>query len=287
MGITAFQREQRKHHLGSSDVATLFGLNPFQSQYDIWLEKTGQLEPDESKTSHLDTGNEFEPVILRRTERILGVLKRNQYRSAKRLGLPLGANIDALAVEHGGRPVEAKTSGLFWPVDEVWGEEGTDEVPDRVSVQAHVHMITTDTDLCYVPALFWGLRFAMYEVGRDDGMVTMIKDHTCAWWDKHVVRGIPPEGEVALDVVKRVKRDPGKIVEVSEEDMIRWRRLVSLATKVEKKKKEMVAKILQQMGDAAVGRCSIGEVYISESERSGYVVEPKTSRTVRFRKVKE
>ncbi len=174
MGITAFQRQQRRHHLGSSDVATLFGLNPFQSQYDMWLEKTGQLEPDQSKKECLDTGNEFEPIILRRAQMVLGPLKRNQYRSAKRLGLPLGANIDALALEHGGRPVEAKTSGLFWPVKEVWGEEGTDQVPDRVSVQSHVHMITTDTDLCYVPALFWGLRFSMYEVPRDEAMVTMM-----------------------------------------------------------------------------------------------------------------
>jgi len=285
--ITAYQREQRRRHLGSSDVATLFGLNPFQSEYDIWLEKTDQLQPDENRKACLDTGNEFEPIILRRAKERLGALKRNQYRSARRLGLPLGANVDALAVERDDRPVEAKTSGLFWPVSEIWGDEGTDQVPDRVNIQAHVHMITTDTDLCYVPALFWGLRFSMYEVPRDEAMVTMIKDRVCSWWQKHIVEGVAPDGSVLLEVVKRVKREPGKIAKVCEQDVARWRRLVSLQTRVEKAKEAMLAKILQQMGDADVGRCLLGDVSIVTSQREGYVVEPKLSRTARFRKARE
>lgn len=287
MGITAFQREQRKHHLGSSDMATLFGLNPYQTEFDMWLEKTGQLESDESRKTCLELGSKFESVILDDAEHWLGPLRRNQYRSAKRLGLPLGSNIDAIATERNGRPVEAKTSGLFWPVEEVWGEDGTDQVPDRVFIQCHVHMICADSDLCYAPAMFHGMRLARYEVPRDEASVTMIKDRSCEWWQKHVIEGKAPTGSVAFEVVKRMKRQEGKVVEVSLEDMTRWRRLVSLQTKLEKAKESQLAKILQQMGDAEIGRCSLGDVFIAETRRSGHVVEPKVSRTTRFRKAKD
>lgn len=288
MAITARQKEQRQHHLGSSDVATLFGLNPFQSEYDVWLEKTGQLEPDETVKPWLEAGNDFEPIILNKASRVLGKLQRSQYRSAKKLGLPLGANVDALAVDRGKRPVEAKAVGLFWPVDEAWGQEGTSEVPDRVNIQCHVHMITTDQDLCYVPSLQWGLKFAMYEVPRDEGIVSLIKARIAEWWDRHIVEGKAPEGSSpSIEVIKRVKRVPDKMVEIPAELVQRWRRYVTAEGKVRKLKEVAQADVIKVLGDAEYGTCELGTVSYLLHQQAGYTVLPKSYRSTNFKPAKK
>ncbi|MCL5280475.1 MAG: YqaJ viral recombinase family protein [Planctomycetes bacterium] len=284
MPITAYQLQQRKHHLGSSDVAALFGLNKFANAYDVWLEKTGQLAEAPGNEAQA-LGNEFETVILARAEKELGPLRRNQYRSAQRLGLPLGSNIDAIVVETG-RPVEAKTSGIWWPVEETWGEPGTDQVPDRVLIQSQVHLICTDTDLCHAPKMGWGMRQDLYEVPRDDDMVKQICDYAAAWWQRHVVEGQAPDGVPKLDTVKRCLRQTGKAVDVPGKLIEKWRRAVKLAGRVDKLKDAAQAAVLAALGDAEIGTCDLGTVTYLETYRKGHVVEPKMGRTIRWKEKK-
>ncbi|HFC9341278.1 TPA: YqaJ viral recombinase family protein, partial [Enterococcus hirae] len=40
--------EDRKKGIGGSDVATVLGLNKYKSPYQLWLEKTGQIELKDS-----------------------------------------------------------------------------------------------------------------------------------------------------------------------------------------------------------------------------------------------
>jgi len=154
MPITKTQLERRTAHIGSSDMAAILGLDPFRNAYDVYLEKTDKLEPL-VETEVMQAGSMFEDGVLQFAETKLGKLIRNQYRSAKDRGIPLGANIDAL-VSGNGNPVEAKTAGLFGPLMEVWGAQDTDEVPDRVIIQAHVHMLCADKDVCHIAAFLGG-----------------------------------------------------------------------------------------------------------------------------------
>ena len=42
--------------LGGSDVSILAGLNPFKSVHELWLEKTGQMEPSEADSEYTHFG---------------------------------------------------------------------------------------------------------------------------------------------------------------------------------------------------------------------------------------
>ncbi|MBK0348939.1 YqaJ viral recombinase family protein [Aerococcaceae bacterium zg-ZJ1578] len=56
----------RSKGIGGSDVGTLLGLNPFKSKYQLWLEKTGQLEAsDISSNVAVQIGNELENLVAR------------------------------------------------------------------------------------------------------------------------------------------------------------------------------------------------------------------------------
>ena len=55
-------RETQKG-IGGSDVATILGLNPYKSAFALWLEKTGQVKPDQIDNEYIEWGNILEPVI--------------------------------------------------------------------------------------------------------------------------------------------------------------------------------------------------------------------------------
>jgi len=153
MPITEQQRQQRKGHLGSTDVAAILGVDPWRNAYSVYAEKTGKLEDDDREKGYLSAGNIFEPGIIRWAEDQLGPIITNEHGNAifrKAEGFPIASHPDGL-VEASNEPVEAKTAGLFGPLVEQWGEPGTDELPDRIIIQCHVHMLCTDKQVCHTP----------------------------------------------------------------------------------------------------------------------------------------
>ena len=39
--------KMRTQGIGGSDAGTIVGLNPWKSKYELWLEKTGQVVPED------------------------------------------------------------------------------------------------------------------------------------------------------------------------------------------------------------------------------------------------
>jgi putative phage-type endonuclease len=251
MPITDTQKELRKTHLGSSDMAALFGLDPYKNAYDVWLEKTGQLE-DLKESEVMYAGTMFEDGVLKFAEKSLGKLKRNQYRVAQ--GFPIGSNIDAIAIELNDEPVEAKTGGLFGPLQEVWGEANTDEVPDRVIIQDHVHMLCTDRDVCHTPVFLGGRGFLMYKVNRDKVIMNQIMDESTRFWDEYVIPKIaPPNVMPSMAILKRIVRVPSKIVEIEPALIQHWQNAISSRKTAEEIEESAKAELLAALGDAEAG----------------------------------
>lgn len=50
--------------IGGSDVAAVFGISPWKTPLDLWLEKAGKLIPDESENMwQKEMGHLLEPVV--------------------------------------------------------------------------------------------------------------------------------------------------------------------------------------------------------------------------------
>jgi len=285
MTITAKQLESRRNHLGGSDIAALFGMSPFLTKYDLWLDKTGKLTPEQSTKKHLQLGNDFEPIILNIASRTLGKLRRNQYRSLKP-ELPLAVNTDAIAEDKDDCPVEGKSNGIFWPVEETWGEPGTDQVPDRVNLQAHAQMMCCRKDTCYVPALFWGLKFELYVVHLDAGIAARIAEAAVDFWQNHIVKDIPPKKtSPSLAVAKRMIRQPNSVCDIEPDLVAAW--LTAQGARLAAQKEEDAAKaaVLGALGGCEAGRFADREVTYFEQSRTGYTVKPAKYRVLRTRKV--
>ena len=53
---------ERRKGIGGSDIATLLGVNPYQSEYELWLDKSGRAGPDE-QTGAMQRGVWLEPRL--------------------------------------------------------------------------------------------------------------------------------------------------------------------------------------------------------------------------------
>lgn len=256
MPITAAQREARKKHIGGSDVAAILGLDPFKNAYDVFVEKTRELDPIK-ETQPIQIGNYLEDGLLSYAEHQLGKVRRNQYRS--RPDLYLGVNIDAI-VEQAGEPVEAKAAGMVGPTSEEWGEVLTDEVPEKYLIQGHAAMMALSTkdglgpEVCHFPVLLGWRGLCMFRIERDDVICSAIAEACVAFWEQHVLAGIPPEGiSPTPDVMRRVRRVPSSVTNLEYATWDRHRDRKAALKDAELQCLRAEGDLLAALGDAEAG----------------------------------
>lgn len=210
MAITEQQKQDRRKYLGSSEAATVLGLNPFETLADLWLKKTGRVVDDPPNDAMI-AGNMLEPVLLRYAAEQLG----QELLPARMIVEPSGhlcANIDGEL--SGNVIVEAKHTGLT----DGWGEPGTGEVPPNVAVQVSHQMFCAGAayELAVIPvALIVGrrLKFQIFNVPRDASVVQGVAEQGMEFMDKYVRRDIRPDDfHPSLSLLAKVKRTANKTV---------------------------------------------------------------------------
>jgi putative phage-type endonuclease len=287
--LTNEQRQLRRGYVGSSDSPAICGVDLFKTPWDVWAEKTGHVEPFAGNEA-TERGNLLEPVILNWAERELGVpFRRDIFHGVSRGDARLCANLDAECVVDGA-PVIVEAKSATNP-DE-WGQEGTAEVPERVLVQTHHAMAVTGYKVAYVPVLlpvFNRFEFRLYRVERNDQLAQAIAAEAEKFWTEYVVTGTPPpDSEPSLEVLRRVRRIPEKVVDVSDEIVDAWRVLRSARLKAEDEEQAAQAAVIAALGDAEAGQCPLGRlVTYFETTRKEHVVKASTFRQLRLKAAKE
>jgi len=262
MPITAKQVERRKQYLGSSDMAAICGLNPWDTAKDVWIKKVFPLTPGKG-TEATERGIYLESGLLDFASQKTGYkIIRNQFRAK---GI-FGANLDGLARLNGSSmPIgfEAKTTNL----SAEWGEEDTDQVPDYVALQCHHQMYCADLERVFIPVLttsFGRLDMRLYKIERDDALIAKLVKIGTDWWEAYVVPKIQPaDGPPArIELLKRIEREPGKIVDIPDDLVAHWDDIRRRRLDTKKLEEEALAYILQALGDAETGgRLSDGSIF--------------------------
>lgn len=292
MALTPEQLEARKKYLGSSDAAAVLGLDRFRSAWDVWAQKTGRDSGFEGNEA-TRRGVRFEPMLLDWAEEELGVkLLRDQFFAKP--NHPLCANLDALCPNE--YLVEAKSSNAVGTDSNGYGDDGSDQVPDRVTIQVHHQFAVTGLRLAYVPVVipvFGRFDFRMYRIERNDKLADVIAEKGCEFWINHVEADMPPpnpyndkECRPSIDVMKRIIRQPNKSVPVPDELVNAWLSCIENRLQSEKDCERAQAELLAAMLDADGATCSHGTLTYFETSRKGYTVEPTTYRQLRFKKGK-
>lgn len=283
----AAERQQRLH---ATDVAAILGLSPHRVGYEVWLEKSGRIEPWGGNAA-TEIGSRLEAPILDVAESELGPLRRNVLRVADGLDFPLAATLDAEL--HPQVPVEAKTSGIVGPVYGEWGEDGTDVVPPAYLVQLTVQMLCSGSDLAHLYALLGGRGIVRYRVVRDEEVVRTISEFCGRWWQRHVVEAIEPERTepVPLEVVKRIRRQPHKTIALDDsatQTIAEYELAKAKKNTWEKCLADAQANLLLLLGDAEAATLPDGRrlTYL-EQARKGYTVSDYQFRVLRIKQERQ
>jgi putative phage-type endonuclease len=281
--LTAAEIEARRDWIGASEAAAVLGIHPQRSAYEVWAEKVGDLKPFDGN-KYTDAGTRFERAVLDWAEEELGDLHRNV--PARLAGLPLGSTLDALTIG-GGVPVEAKTAGLLGPLPDGWGDEGTDQVPDCYLVQCQMQMLCTDAEAAFLAAFLHGRGFQMFKINRSEKICGYLKTYLPDWWDRHVVaRVAPPLANTSIDILKRLRREPNKTVEIATATAERYERACKEVTAAETEKKAAQAELLIELGDAEAADFGDPSRVLTfyEQTRKAHYVKESTFRVLRFSK---
>ncbi len=286
--ITEEQRQLRRKYIGSSDAAAIMGVDPYRSASDVYLEKTGQADGFEGN-ANTERGNILEPVLLDWAEKELG---RYVCRSVLHT-LPewsICCNFDGLV---GGpynarESVEAKTATN---VDE-WGAEGTDEIPTQHIIQIHQGFAVMPTlRVCWVPVLLAGFRsfdWRMYKVERNEDLAQAVANAGRTFWREHVeVRIQPADFRPSLEILKRMRREPTKIVPLAVELADRLVVARAACKQAEEEKEEAERSVLTALADAEGGDLGDGRlITYMTTTRKAYEVKEAIYRTLRIKPAK-
>lgn len=272
MAITAQQREDRKQHIGGSDVPTIMGCNPFATAHDLWLEKTGQVPAFEGNEA-TRIGTAIEPAVRQLYEQERGVFlfKPTSTFSDEATGGLLRVNPDFFEekAKRGSVIVESKSS-MQSRDDDGWGDPGTNEVPESVLYQVQAQMACCDSDIARVARLFGGYRlgFAVYEIRRDDSLIDIIREEVQAFWEL-VQSGKPPSSLPSEGSMKRRQRVSGKVAAIDPE-LVKAFDAARAAKKIAEEQEEAAKlALLAALGDADEGNIAGWSLTYREQSRTG------------------
>ncbi|WP_336951231.1 YqaJ viral recombinase family nuclease [Acinetobacter sp. AS167] len=276
----------RKKGIGGSDVAAILGFSPYKSPFQLWLDKTGRSEDSDTQSESAHFGNLLEDVVAKEFSSRMNVKVQrvNQQLSLAELGEPWAiGNIDRAVInpEIAGRVffkkgrlttdqgLECKTASEY--LSKLFGEEGSDQIPDYYLTQCLWYMKLTGFQLWHLAVLIGGNKFRMYRIERDDDLIESIFQQVKSFWFNHVIADTPPAPTCFDDVLHRwSKHVEGKQVEANSEHIKLANELIAVQNRQKANKAredEIKLAIVTNMQDAEM-MISQGNTICSYKEQS-------------------
>ncbi|MCM2983882.1 YqaJ viral recombinase family protein [Niallia circulans] len=194
----------RTKGIGGSDAGIILGLNKYRTAFELWLEKTGQVEPAEISNEAIYWGNEMENVVAKEFEkRTEKKVRRSNYMYSHPDYPYIMANLDRMVVGESAI-LECKTASAY-----LAKEWEADEIPATYLVQVQHYLGVTGKEKGYIAVLVGGNKFIWKEIERDEELINMIFEAEKHFWEYHVQQGNPPEldGSSAAEQYLKEKYD--------------------------------------------------------------------------------
>ncbi|MCV4188827.1 YqaJ viral recombinase family protein [Pseudomonas aeruginosa] len=261
----------RKQGIGSSDAAAAVGLNPYKSQLELWLEKTGRdarlpkADPHDEQ-SPMYWGNVLEPIVAwhysKRTKH--KVRRINAVLQHPNPELPwMLANIDREVI--GAEDVqilECKTAGLNGA--RLW-KEG---VPEYVQLQVMHQLAVTGKQAADVAVLLGGQTLEIHRIVRGEQMIARLIELERRFWH-YVETDTPPpaDGSASAELALRClyPEDSGQTLDLSGNAglaaaFLELKAVSQSIAEKEKREAELKQRLQQAMGDATHAEFSSGGI---------------------------
>ncbi|MFL1492165.1 YqaJ viral recombinase family nuclease [Pseudomonas antarctica] len=261
----------RKQGIGSSDAGAAVGLNPYKSQLELWLEKTGRdatlpkIDPQDEE-SPAYWGNVLEPIVAwhyskrsgNRVRRINAVLQHPDPKLPWML-----ANIDREVIGADDVQIlECKTAGINGA--RLW-KEG---VPEYVQLQVMHQLAVTGKQAADVAVLLGGQHLEIHRIERDESLIARLIDLERLFWD-YVVSDTPPPADGSDSAEQALRclypQDSGQSLDFSQDTLLctTFTELQAARESIalqEKQAVQLKQTLQQAMGDASRASFATGSI---------------------------
>lgn len=274
--------EVRKNGIGSSDAAAAVGLNPYQSQLELWLVKTGRdqglSKPDPNdETSAMYWGTLLEPIVAahytkrtgNRVRRVNAVLQHPAPDHHWML-----ANIDREVMGAADVQIlECKTAGKHG--SRLWN----DGVPEYIQLQVQHQLAVTGKQAADVAVLICGQELQVHRIHRDDRLIQKLIELESRFWH-YVTTDTPPPCDGSNSAAQALQclypRDNGERLDFREDRQMSALFTDFLDAKAQAERFEALQtqykqQIQERMGLASVADFETGSVSWKRSKDTQYL----------------
>ncbi len=284
MSLTEAQLEERRTGVGGSDAATVLGINPYNTAYELYLDKLGEAppeDPDFLKESRYWGSVLEQPVCDRYAEETgYKIQKANQLIRSKEHPFML-ANIDRKVVGEDRKiGFEAKTAAR----PEGWGDSGSNEIPPYIMCQVQHYLAVTGYDHWDLAVLIGNRDYRSYRINPIESIITDLIEAEEEFWDR-VQAKVAPDPQWQSAATTRLFKNlypgtNGSVVQLP--DIARKYHAVLGDAQAQRKLFDGVIegcknRIAMLMGEAAVGILGDGVGAYTRKEQTRKAFEVKES----------
>lgn len=181
------------HGIGGSDAAAIVGCDPYRQAMDVYLVKTGEIEPNQNLEQENEAvlwGNRLEGVIAEEWSRRAGqaIVTRADAFVHPEHSFIIG-HVDGL-VEGKKEGLEVKARGAF--AAEEYGPSGGDQVKESDILQCQHYMACTGYGMWNMAVLIGGQELRSYKIPRDESLLSNLIELEYRFWSA-VERRVPPD----------------------------------------------------------------------------------------------
>lgn len=238
--LTAEQRgEERARGLGASDIATIAGVNPFRTAFELYLEKIGELDPDaridEAARGRMERGHRLEDVALEWDRDISGEPFERVSRTVWHPRLPfMFCHPDARRKPWSKtrRLIEVKTTARKWTA-----------IPRYVELQVVAQMACTGATSADIVVLGFDGPPTRFTLERDEQMIEAVEQLATAFWSRVVNREPPPldGSDGAVKYLDRLRTDDGEELRADQAQAQAVQRMLDLNAEITRLEAERAA----------------------------------------------
>lgn len=245
----------RESGIGSSEVATIVGLNPWETPYQLWRRKRG-LDPSKTESFAMKAGHYLEDAVAQfwHDETGCDIIKRsaidwlivNSEKPYMRVSPDRTYWLNGLPHNNANKGIlECKTTQMS--ID-------PDDLPKHWFCQVQYQLGVAELEQGSLAWLCSGREFGYKNLSFVPDFFAYLCEEVDRFWVDNIQGGKEPEATSVQDVVLKYNRHTdGKVIEISDEIFEAYNKLKGVKTEIEALKErqtELEDKIKLGFGDA-------------------------------------
>lgn len=185
--LSAEQQQIRRTGIGSSDISALVGENPYANAHDVWLDKLGLREVEESEP--MWWGTALEQSIGQRYKKELGVELESGSGAIRHPSKEIALASPDFVYPDKSRIVECKA--IFRTAGQ-WSPE-SDGAPEQYILQGNWQCGVMGVERFDIAAFIAGFcQFRIYQFAFDQELFDHCVSVAERFWNEHVLKREPP-----------------------------------------------------------------------------------------------